>query len=193
MGTNRNLVLVNGKRAQPANAQLVVDINTIPSSAIQNVEVITGGASAVYGPDAMAGVGNFILKDDFEGFELDYQMGETADGDGEEERFSMLMGVNSADGRGNIMVGIDWTKRGEVMQVDRDFFVNGWNDPGNPSGNFIGAPGLGGGGGANRSQAAVDALFPQVLPALLVTQLIFTSMKMVRPSSLQVVLVTTAH
>jgi len=165
MGTNRNLVLVNGKRAQPANAQLVVDINTIPSSAIQNVEVITGGASAVYGPDAMAGVVNFILKDDFEGFELDYQMGETADGDGEEERFSMLMGVNSADGRGNIMVGIDWTKRGEVMQVDRDFFVNGWNDPGNPSGNFIGAPGLGGGGGANRvSQAAVDALFPQVAP-----------------------------
>ncbi len=162
MGTNRNLVLVNGKRAQPANAQLVVDINTIPSSAIQNVEVITGGASAVYGPDAMAGVVNFILKDDFEGFELDYQMGETADGDGEEERFSMLMGVNSADGRGNIMVGIDWTKRGEVMQVDRDFFVNGWNDPGNPSGNFIGAPGLGGGGGA--SQAAVDALFPQVAP-----------------------------
>jgi iron complex outermembrane receptor protein len=162
MGTNRNLVLVNGKRAQPANAQLVVDINTIPSSAIQNVEVITGGASAVYGPDAMAGVVNFILKDDFEGFELDYQMGETAEGDGEEERFSMLMGVNSADGRGNIMVGIDWTKRGEVMQVDRDFFVNGWNDPGNPSGNFIGAPGLGGGGGA--SQAAVDALFPQVAP-----------------------------
>jgi len=162
MGANRNLVLVNGKRAQPSNATLVVDINTIPSSAIQNVEVITGGASAVYGPDAMAGVVNFILKEDFEGLEFDYQMGETAEGDGEEERFSMLMGMNSADGRGNIMVGIDWTKRQEVYQRDRDFFLNGWRDPGNPSGDFMSPPALGAGGGA--SQAAVDALFPQVAP-----------------------------
>jgi len=165
MGTNRNLVLVNGKRAQPANASLVVDINTIPSSAIQNVEVITGGASAVYGPDAMAGVVNFILKDDFEGLELDYQMGQTAEGDGEEERFSMLMGVNSGDGRGNIMVGIDWTKRQPVFQVDREFYRNGWADPGNPSGNFVVPAAFAGNGNSNpASQAAIDALFPQVPP-----------------------------
>ena len=165
MGSNRNLVLVNGKRAQPANASLVVDINTIPSSAIQNVEVITGGASSVYGPDAMAGVVNFILKDDFEGLELDYQMGQTAEGDGEEERFSMLMGVNSADGRGNIMIGIDWTKRGEVLQQDRDFILNGWMDPGNPGGDFMIPPAFAGNGNSNpASQAAIDALFPQVPP-----------------------------
>jgi outer membrane receptor protein involved in Fe transport len=65
LGTNRNLVLVDGRRPQPANASLVVDINTIPAAAIQGVEVITGGASAVYGPDAMAGVVNFILKKNF--------------------------------------------------------------------------------------------------------------------------------
>jgi len=162
MGSNRNLVLVNGKRAQPANASLVVDINTIPASAIQNVEVITGGASSVYGPDAMAGVVNFILKDNFEGLEMDFQRGETFEGDGREERASMLMGVNSADGRGNIMIGVDYTKRDSINQVDRAFYRNGWADTGNASGNFIGAPGLGGGGGA--SQEAVDALFPQVAP-----------------------------
>jgi len=165
MGANRNLVLVNGKRAQPANASLVVDINTIPASAIQSVEVITGGASAVYGPDAMAGVVNFILKTDFEGLEFDYQMGETAEGDGGEEKFSMLMGMNSADGRGNIMLGIDWTKRDPVFQVDREFYRNGWADTGNPSGNFIVAPAFAGNGNRNpASQAAIDALFPQVAP-----------------------------
>ncbi|MDG2175079.1 MAG: TonB-dependent receptor [Gammaproteobacteria bacterium] len=165
MGTNRNLVLINGKRGQPANASLTVDINTIPSSAIQNVEVITGGASAVYGPDAMAGVVNFILKTDFEGLEFDYQMGETAEGDGGDERFSMLMGVNSADGRGNIMVGIDWTKRQKIMQKDRDFFVNGWKDTSNPGGQFMAPSAFA--GNANRnpaSQEAMDALFPGVAP-----------------------------
>ena len=61
LGTNRNLILIDGRRAQPSNAALVVDINTIPAAAIANVEVITGGASSVYGPDAMAGVVNFVL------------------------------------------------------------------------------------------------------------------------------------
>ena len=54
LGPNRNLVLIDGRRAQPANATLVVDINTIPSAAIARIETITGGASAVYGPDALA-------------------------------------------------------------------------------------------------------------------------------------------
>jgi iron complex outermembrane recepter protein len=62
IGTNRTLVLLDGRRAQPANAALVVDINTIPSAAIERIETITGGASAVYGPDALAGVVNFVLK-----------------------------------------------------------------------------------------------------------------------------------
>ena len=67
LGVNRNLVLVDGRRAQPANALLIVDVNTIPKAAIERVETITGGASAVYGADALAGVVNFVLKDDFEG------------------------------------------------------------------------------------------------------------------------------
>ena len=165
MGANRNLVLIDGKRAQPVNATMVVDINTIPAAAIQNVEVITGGASAVYGPDAMAGVVNFILKDDFEGVEFDFQRGETAEGDGQEERFSMLMGMNSADGRGNLMVGVDWTKRGEVLQRDRDFFINGWTDHWQPRWRLYVPAAFAGNANPNpASQAAIDALFPQVAP-----------------------------
>ena len=170
LGTNRNLVLIDGRRAQPANASLVVDINTIPASAIANVEVITGGASAVYGPDAMAGVVNFILKDNFEGVEFDFTGSTTAEDDGAQQRASMLMGLNSADGRGNIMIGVDWTTREDVKQLDRDFYVNGFLDPNNPSGNFIQPSGFGTGErlpgvGANPpSQAAVDSLFPQLAP-----------------------------
>lgn len=136
LGTNRNLVLVNGRRAQPANASLVIDINTIPTAAIQSVEVITGGASAVYGADAMAGVINFVLKNDFEGVEFDFQTGETLEGDGNESRFSTLMGMNAADGKGNIMMGMEWAKREPVYQIDRDFYTKGWLDPLNAGGSF---------------------------------------------------------
>ena len=166
LGPNRNLVLIDGRRAQPANASLVIDINTIPAAAIQSVEVITGGASAVYGPDAMAGVVNFVLKKDFQGLDIDMQTGVSQEGDGWEHRFSALAGMNSANGRGNIMVGLDWTKREGVKQRDRDFYVNGWLDPGNPSAGFIVPRGYGAGQTANNrpSQAAVNALFPTVPP-----------------------------
>ena len=93
IGTNRTLVLVDGRRAQPANAALIVDTNTIPSAAIERVETITGGASAVYGADALAGVVNFILKKDFEGVDMDFQATTTQQGDGEEYRGTALLGV----------------------------------------------------------------------------------------------------
>jgi outer membrane receptor protein involved in Fe transport len=165
MGTNRNLVLIDGRRAQPVNASLVVDVNSIPSSAIQSVEVITGGASAVYGPDALAGVTNIKLRDDFEGVEVGMRGSTTAEGDGTETSISMLFGINSDDGRGNIMIGLDKTSRDAIMQRDRDFYVNSWLDPNNPSGQFMQARSYGANegavpGGVNRpSQAAVDAIF----------------------------------
>ncbi len=169
LGTNRTLVLVDGRRAQPANALLVVDINTIPAAALQGVEVITGGASAVYGPDAVAGVVNFVLKKDFQGLDLDAQTGVTEDGGGEESHVSALMGMNSANDKGNIMLGLDWTKRHGVNQRDRDFYVDGWRDPLNPGPDFIQTASYAGGqvlaGGPNPpSQAAINALFPR-LPA----------------------------
>ena len=111
LGANRNLVLLDGYRAVPVNATMAVDVNSIPAAAIQRVEVITGGASSVYGADAVAGVVNFILKQDFEGIDFDLQTGAMQNGEGAETRASVLFGVNSADGRGNIMVGLELAKR----------------------------------------------------------------------------------
>ncbi len=171
IGANRTLVLVDGRRAQPANASLVVDLNTIPSAAIERVETITGGASAVYGADALAGVVNFVLKKDFEGVDMDLQTSMTQEGDGEETRFSSLLGVNGEGGNSNVMLGVEWYQREAVLQKDRDFFVNGWADPGNESGGFLNATGYSPGlvpagyttpavpGIARPTQAAVDALF----------------------------------
>ena len=164
LGSNRNLVLLDGRRLQPANATLAIDVNTIPQAALQGVEVITGGASAVYGPDALAGVVNFILKKDFEGLNVDTQFGTTEHGDGAERRVSVLMGMNGAGGRGNIMIGVDWTKRDAVYQRDRSFYVNGWRDPNNPGGDFMEQPtyvGTAAGGiGANLpTQAAICGIF----------------------------------
>ena len=136
LGPNRNLVLIDGRRGQPGNATLAVDINTIPQLAIQSVETITGGASAVYGPDAMAGVINFVLKKNFQGVDVDVQYGQTGHSDGADMRASALLGVNGADGRGNVMIGLEWAKRNAVLQADRKFYTDGWLDPNNP-----GAPG----------------------------------------------------
>src|SRR5690554_875141 len=83
LGPNRNLVLLDGRRAMPVNANMAVNINTIPAAAVERVETITGGASSVYGADAIAGVVNFILKRDFEGVDFNMQWGQTAEGDGE--------------------------------------------------------------------------------------------------------------
>ncbi len=129
LGTNRTLVLVNGRRAQPVNAQLVVDVNTIPSAAVKNVEVITGGAAAVYGADAIAGVVNFKMREDFEGIEVNGQAGITQAGDGRNFQISALVGGNFAEGRGNAMFGLVWSDRARAYQRNRDFFTDGWKDP----------------------------------------------------------------
>lgn len=128
-GPNRNLVLIDGKRMVPTNALMVTDINAIPSALIQRVETITGGASAVYGADAVSGVTNFILRKDFEGLELDTQYGTTDAGGGEEARISGILGTDFIDGRGNITVGFEYYDRKEALEVDRSFFTDSWNDP----------------------------------------------------------------
>src|SRR5690606_24566021 len=93
LGTNRTLVLVDGRRAQPANSTLVIDTNSIPSSALESVEIISGGASAVYGADALGGVTNFKLRSNFQGVDMQFRTGITEQGDGEENRVSMLFGA----------------------------------------------------------------------------------------------------
>jgi len=129
IGANRNLVLIDGRRATPGNANMVVDINTIPSAAIERVEVITGGASATYGADAVAGVTNFILKKNFQGLTLDGRIGISERGDGQEYQISGLMGTDFADGRGNITLGLETNDRSAALRVDRPWFYSLYTDP----------------------------------------------------------------
>src|SRR5688572_9212074 len=119
IGANRTLVLIDGRRAQPVNASLIVDLNTIPSAAIERVETITGGASAVYGADALAGVVNFVLKDDFEGVSLNMQTAMSEAGDGEDTVFSALVGMNSDSGASNMLLGVEWYERDVAYQKNR--------------------------------------------------------------------------
>lgn len=129
IGSNRNLVLIDGRRGTPGNASGVVDISTIPAAAIERVEVISGGASATYGADAVAGVTNFILKKDFEGLELDGQFGITQEGDNFEYQLSGIMGSDFADGRGNVSVAMSINTREANYQRDRDWYRDLWADP----------------------------------------------------------------
>jgi outer membrane receptor protein involved in Fe transport len=136
LGANRNLVLINGRRGMPVNPTMVVDTNSIPSSAIQRVEVISGGASAVYGADAVGGVVNFILKDDYEGASIDVRLGDTQHGGDQTTHISGLFGVNSADDRGNIMLGIERDTRAKQFSWQRDWWVADRANP-NTTGGFF--------------------------------------------------------
>lgn len=158
LGSNRNLVLIDGRRAQPINATLIVDVNTIPAAAIESVEIITGGASAVYGADALAGVTNFRFKRAFEGIDLDLQSGTTDAGDGSESRLSALLGSNVGD-NGNVMVGIEWAQRDAAFDAEREFYRKAWSDPGTPGQNFITPTEWAPTFGNAPTQAAVDSVF----------------------------------
>ena len=92
-------MLVDGKRLMPANGDGVTDLNIIPSSLIESVEIITGGASAVYGSDALAGVVNFKLKRKFDGVEIDGTWGQTERGDGTQYEPGLTAGTNFAEGQ----------------------------------------------------------------------------------------------
>lgn len=178
IGSNRTLVLLDGRRTQPANATLVVDINTIPKAAIESVEVITGGAGATYGADAVAGVVNFRLKRNFSGITIDTNMGITEHGDGFQTDISALLGSNFADGRGNAMIGLTYQKRNAILQADRPYFQNTYTDPNisggssffgssyvvTPSTNTTGVPGVIAGfnfspASGTPSQSAVNDVF----------------------------------
>ncbi|MCY4269261.1 MAG: TonB-dependent receptor [Gammaproteobacteria bacterium] len=108
LGQNRTLVLVDGRRhVGGAQGSSAVDIGSIPTALVERVEVLTGGASAVYGADAVSGVVNFILRDDFEGLEIDARYAASEYGDSQQGVFSLVYGENFADGRGNITFAAD--------------------------------------------------------------------------------------
>lgn len=122
IGASRTLVLVNGHRMTPATkASSAIDLNTIPVGLIRKVEVVTGGASATYGSDGLAGVVNFILKDDFNGLEFSGQTGGTEVGDGKNYNASVIFGTNFADDKGNITTYASYYKRDAVLSSERDW------------------------------------------------------------------------
>lgn len=121
LGATRTLVLVNGRRFIPANSDGQVDLSSIPDALIKRVEIITGGASAVYGSDAIAGAVNFLLKNDFNGVEASYRYGQTFEDDGASHKVDLTVGTNLDDGRGNVTVSASYTKRDPIFQSARAF------------------------------------------------------------------------
>lgn len=112
LGTGRTLTLVNGRRTVTTSSGLgdaQVDANIIPRGLIERIEVVQAGGAAVYGSDAIAGVFNYILKDDFEGIELDAQTGISDEGDYWTKALRATLGTNFADGRGNVALNIEWS------------------------------------------------------------------------------------
>jgi len=120
LGTRRTLVLMDGRRIAPSNSTGVVDLNLIPAALIESVEVITGGASAVYGSDAIAGVVNIKTRH-FVGLELNANYGITSEDDGDRTSLGITGGLESDDGRAYAFGTVSWADRGGVLQGDRAF------------------------------------------------------------------------
>lgn len=141
LGATRTLVLVNGRRYTFFDSSQTTDINTIPASLIERIEVVTGGASAVYGSDAVAGVVNFILRDDFEGVEIRSQFNQTSEGDGDIIDVSLTLGGNFADDKGNAVVAFNYLNRDPIMTTDRGFSSSVLTDGNDANGNRALVPG----------------------------------------------------
>lgn len=114
LGSQRTLVLIDGKRAPPFDTQGVVDVNGIPTALIKRVEVLTGGASSVYGSDAVAGVVNFVMNDRFKGLQADASSQISKYGDGGLYSVSLTGGVKLGE-RGNFIVSGNWAQRNGVF------------------------------------------------------------------------------
>lgn len=133
LGEERTLVLMDGKRFTPYDYQGLVDLSMIPTALIERVEVVTGGASAVYGSDAIGGVVNFIMKKHFTGVEFDASTSSTFENDGKTKDFSLTFGGDIDGGKGNIVANLSYSKRDAVYQGDRkysEFQLNNALEPG---------------------------------------------------------------
>lgn len=120
LGSDRTLVLINGRRVVSSLAgSSTVDLNVIPTQFLQQVDILTGGASSLYGSDAVAGVVNFIYKTDFEGIDANAQYNITEQGDDARYQANVTIGTNVADGRGNIMVHFGYSNEEGLLSRQR--------------------------------------------------------------------------
>ncbi len=126
LGEIRTLVLLDGRRSVGSTITGLVDVNTIPQGLIKSVEIVTGGASAAYGSDAVAGVVNFVLDKKYEGLKLSADSGITTYGDGRNYSFEATAGHSFAGGRGHILLSGEIAHRDGIFQVDRDWNATGY-------------------------------------------------------------------
>ncbi|WP_241657471.1 TonB-dependent receptor plug domain-containing protein [Aurantiacibacter suaedae] len=122
LGQSRTLVLLDGQRSVGSTSDGLVDINTFPQALIERVEVVTGGASSVYGSDAVAGVVNFILDKDFTGIKASYEYGVTTYSDVPNHLAQLTLGTEFAGGRGHLIVSGEY-----FNQTGKDFIDRDWN------------------------------------------------------------------
>ncbi|RKQ71008.1 TonB-dependent receptor-like protein [Litorimonas taeanensis] len=172
LGAVRTLTMIDGRRLPyGSSTSSAVNLDLVPTNLVERVEILTGGASAVYGSDAVGGVANFILKDDFEGAELDLQYGfaQNSNGidlydevlvangvdvpgsstDGEEFNASITLGANTADGKGNVTMFASYQNREQITQDNRSFSActlgsgdtNGFGCVGSANFRLFGGPG----------------------------------------------------
>lgn len=142
LGTVRTLVLIDGHRHVPATTLGEVDLNVIPSSLVERIDVVTGGASAAWGSDAVAGVVNLLLKDKLEGITTNLSYGATDKGDDKSYNASFGAGNSFADGRGHIIVGVEYDKIGGVGNnlYARDWSAQRWGTVTLPANRAPGLP-----------------------------------------------------
>ena len=133
LGTNRTLVLIDGQRSVPSTVTGLVDVNTVPSQLIERVEVVTGGASAAYGSDAVGGVVNFILDKDFTGLKSEVSGGTTSYGDNDNYKVAVTAGTPFADGRGHVIISGEYKDQDGILWGDRGWNKKGWQIINNPN------------------------------------------------------------
>lgn len=133
LGSNRTLVLLDGQRSAGSSLSGAVDVNNFPQGLIKSVQIVTGGASAAYGSDAVSGVINFILDTEFEGFKGSVEAGQTTYGDDQGWKLNLTAGVPFATGRGKILVNAEFADREGIFGVPRDWNNDGWYIVNNPA------------------------------------------------------------
>jgi iron complex outermembrane receptor protein len=123
LGPARTLVLLDGRRVVPSTSAGTVDVSILPEPLVQRVDTVTGGVSAVYGSDAVAGVVNFVLNDRFEGVKLTAQTGEASAGDADVRKFELAGGTSLFGGRGHLVASAShFSDSGIQSWKDRDWF-----------------------------------------------------------------------
>ncbi|WP_334163705.1 TonB-dependent receptor domain-containing protein [Phenylobacterium sp.] len=133
LGIERTLVLLDGQRSVGSTITGAVDVNTFPQGLIKSVEIVTGGASAAYGSDAVSGVVNFILDKDLEGVKGSVEYGQTTYGDDDQYRVNISAGLPFAGGRGKVLFNAELVDREGIYGVPRDWNKNGWYIITNPA------------------------------------------------------------